>query len=74
MPGGALAGHHLVDLQPDNVPDLVPDLTRRLPQRHRVALGSNRLTVGVVIETGPVGAPKDVHGVVGVEHQANDDA
>ena len=43
VPGGAAAGHHLLDLRADDVPDLVPHLARRPAERARVALRADRV-------------------------------
>ena len=71
VPGRAAARHDEVHLMADQVPDLRPDLAARLAERPRVALRAERAAVGVVVEAEEVRTPPDVHGVPGVEDEAD---
>ena len=71
VPGGTLPGHHQLDLRADDVPDLGPALAATLAQRTRMALGTHRPAVGVVIELDQLGPPPDEHRVVAVEQEAH---
>src|SRR5882672_5741213 len=67
MPGRASAAHHLLDLGTDDLPDFSPALPSALSKRARVALGSHRPAIGIVIELNELTTPPDEHRVVGIE-------
>ena len=71
VPGGAAAAHHLLDLRADDVPDFSPAFATALAERARMALGSHRLAIGVVIELNEFRTPPDEHRVVGVEQNSH---
>ena len=57
VPGRAAAAHHLLDLRTDDGPDFGPAFPPALTERARVALGSHRLAIGVVVELDQLAGP-----------------
>ncbi len=69
MPGRTAAAHHLLDLATDNVPDFRPAFPSALTERARMAFGTQRPAIGVVIKLDEMRPPPDEHRVVGIEQQ-----